>query len=67
MEHQVEVRARIAKIAKRLATHRKGWRDATTDAVQAAKDGKQLGITEVELAQLFGVDRANTLRRWLDK
>jgi hypothetical protein len=65
MDKQAEARAEIQKIARRLATHRKGWNAATADAVPAAKAGREAGISEVELAKLFGVDRAGTIRRWL--
>jgi hypothetical protein len=41
------------------------------EAVEAAKVVAQqcsdAGITDVEIAELFGVDRARTVRRWLGK
>jgi hypothetical protein len=54
-------------IGKKIA-HAKALRvaaaDAARDYVRRAYDA---GATEVELAALLNVDRANTIRRWLGK
>lgn len=57
--------------AKRVAARYHKANDARAEAVEAAKaSARQLaaaGVNEVELAALFNVDRARTIRRWLGK
>jgi hypothetical protein len=64
---QLDLDTRIEQAAANLATARAGWKQAVEDAKAVAIEAHQAGVTEVELAQLLGVDRARTLRRWLGK
>lgn len=58
---------RIAQAAETLAAARAAWNQAVEGAKSVAIEAHQAGVTEVELAQQLGVDRARTLRRWLGK
>ncbi len=58
---------RIARAADNLTAARVAWRQAVDDAKAIALEAHQAGVTEVELAEALGVDRARTLRRWLGK
>ncbi|MGO9254575.1 MAG: hypothetical protein ACLP5J_25250 [Mycobacterium sp.] len=54
-------------IARKIA-HAKAQRKAVADtAREFVRRAHAAGATEVELAKLLGVDRANTIRRWLGK
>jgi hypothetical protein len=50
-----------------LAAARAAWKAATDNARKVAVAAHKAGMTEVAIAQALGVDRANTLRRWLGK
>jgi hypothetical protein len=52
---------------QRLLTATRQRQDAVAFATQVARLAAEDGVTEVELARRIGVDRANTLRRWLGK
>lgn len=52
-----------AEVAATTAARAKAVEAAQVLARRASKDG----MTDVELAQLLGVDRARTIRRWLGK
>lgn len=61
-------------IRARLTTAGRRWADALTaraeladEMADLARKGAEAGIAETEMAELLGVDRARTLRRWLGK
>jgi hypothetical protein len=60
-------KAKAVRLGKKLAKHTAD-RSATVDECKAlAIELHAAGMTEVELAALFKVDRARTIRRWLGK
>ena len=60
-------RHRLRQAGKKLSTATERRADAVAECRQLARDMHAAGMTEVELAALFQVDRARTIRRWLGK
>lgn len=60
-------RRRLEQAGQKLATATERRSAAVAECRQLAQDAHAAGMTEVELAKLFKVDRARTIRRWLGK
>ena len=58
---------RVDKAGADLAAADKARKRAVATAKKVAVDANDAGMSEMELARRFGVDRARTIRRWLGK
>lgn len=62
-----DIDVRLARAGRDLACATANRDAVVAECRQLAVDGYAAGMTEVRLAELLGVDRANTIRRWLGK
>jgi DNA-binding XRE family transcriptional regulator len=60
------LRRRIDKAGKEFAAAYTARQNAAARAAEVAREASAAGMSQVELAELLGVDRARTLRRWLN-
>jgi hypothetical protein len=60
------LRRRIDKAGKDFAAAYTARQTAAARAAEVAREAAAAGMSQVELAELLGVDRARTLRRWLN-
>jgi len=60
-------RQRLRQAGKKLTTATERRAAIVDECRQLAVDMHAAGMTQVELANLLGIDRARTIRRWLGK
>lgn len=61
------LRAKVARAGAKLNAATAARVAAVKSAKKVATDAHEAGMSDSELAQLLGVDRARTIRRWLGK